>query len=69
MSLTIYFIDNWELQSKSLPVFYKLQDHKSENLKEKALQDSLERWNLDPSKLTAFTTDNGANIVKAIKKI
>lgn len=64
MSLTIHYIENWELQSKCLQVLYTPQDHTSENLKD-ALQDSLERWNLDPSKLTAFTTDNAANIVKA----
>ena len=64
MSLTIHYIENWELQSKCLQVLYTPQDHTSENLKD-ALQDSLDRWNLDPSKLIAFTTDNGANIVKA----
>ncbi|KAK2190879.1 hypothetical protein NP493_65g01022 [Ridgeia piscesae] len=64
MSLTIHYIENWELQSKFLQVLYTPQDHTSENLKD-ALQDSLDKWNLDPSKLVAFTTDNGANIVKA----
>ena len=64
MSLTVHFIENWELRSKCLQVLYTPQDHTSENLKY-ALQESMECWSLDPLKLTAFTTDNGSKIVKA----
>ena len=64
MALTVHYITDWELQSKCLQVLYSPEDHTGENLKE-GLLDSLSKWELDPAKLTAFTTDNGSNIVKA----
>ena len=59
MALTVHYITDWELQSKCLQVLYSPEDHTGENLC------SLSKWELDPAKLTAFTTDNGSNIVKA----
>ena len=44
--------------SKCLQVLYTPQDYTSETKLKDALQDSLDKWNLNPSKLTAFTTDN-----------
>ena len=57
MSLTIHYIEDWKLESRCLQVLYTPQDHTADNLQEALVG----IW----SKLSAFTTDNGANIVKA----
>lgn len=53
--------------SKCLKTSFFPEDHTAQNMAE-ALKEQLNDWQLDPKKLSAVTTDNGANIVAAITK-
>ncbi|XP_025766188.1 zinc finger BED domain-containing protein 1-like [Oreochromis niloticus] len=66
MSVTIHFMEDWELKTARLQTSYFPQDHTGEHTAE-ALQDVLKTWTLNPTGLVAITTDNGANIVKAVQ--
>lgn len=44
------------------------ESHTSDNLAE-ALRSCLEEWSLDEKKLACVTTDNGANISAAVRKL
>ncbi|XP_076876677.1 E3 SUMO-protein ligase ZBED1-like [Brachyhypopomus gauderio] len=69
MSLTIHYLNaNWELQSKCLETLFIPESHTGDNLAE-ALRSSLQEWSLDEGKLACITTDNGANIVAAVRKL
>ncbi|MBN3308893.1 ZBED1 protein, partial [Amia calva] len=66
MSLTVHFIEDWEMKSACLQTSYFPQDHTREHMAE-ALQDALTSWKLDERGLVAITTENGTNIVKAVQ--
>lgn len=67
LSLTVHFInDDWVLRSHCLQTSYFPDDYTSELLA-LGLQESLDFWELSEEKLVAITTDNGANIKKAIE--
>ena len=69
MSLTIHYITaDWTLQSKCLETRYIPQNHTADVLAE-ALQFALADWELDERKMACITTDNGANIVAAIRNL
>ncbi|XDV32938.1 hypothetical protein PO909_003585 [Leuciscus waleckii] len=69
MSLTIHYLSaNWELKSKCLETVFTPESHTSDNLAE-ALRSSFQEWSLDERKLVCITTDNGANIVAAVRKL
>ncbi|XP_077061931.1 plexin domain-containing protein 1 isoform X3 [Siphateles boraxobius] len=69
MSLTIHYITaDWTLQSKCLETRYIPQNHTANVLAE-ALQFALADWELDERKMACITTDNGANIVAAIRNL
>ncbi len=69
MSLTIHYLStNWELKSKCLETMFTPDSHTSDNLAE-ALRSSFQEWSLDERKLVCITTDNGANIVAAVRKL
>ncbi|XP_046873195.1 E3 SUMO-protein ligase ZBED1-like [Hypomesus transpacificus] len=69
MSLTIHYITaDWTLQSKCLETRYIPQNHTADVLAE-ALQSALADWELDEHKMACITTDNGANIVAAIRNL
>ncbi len=66
MSLTIHYIDEeWGLQSKCLQTAYFPDDHTAEILSA-GLEDALASWGLSEDHHVCITTDNGANIVKAV---
>ncbi|XP_025759720.1 zinc finger BED domain-containing protein 1-like [Oreochromis niloticus] len=66
MTVTIHFMEDWELKTARFQTSYFPQDHTGEHIAE-ALQDVLKTWKLNPTGLVAITTDNGANIVKAVQ--
>ncbi|XP_063742293.1 E3 SUMO-protein ligase ZBED1-like [Eleginops maclovinus] len=67
LSLTVHFIsDEWVLESHCLQTSYFPDDHTGELLAA-GLQEALDSWGLSEQKLVAITTDNGANIKKAIE--
>ncbi|XP_038062433.1 E3 SUMO-protein ligase ZBED1-like [Patiria miniata] len=69
MSFTIHFISpDWKLQSRCLDTSFLPESHTAENLAN-ALRSTLTQWNLPVSKLSCITTDNGANIVAAIRQL
>lgn len=69
MSLTIHYLSaNWELKSKCLETVFTPESHTGDNLAE-ALRSSFQEWSLDERKLVCITTDNGANIVAAVRKL
>ena len=69
MSYTIHYItEEWELRSTALGTLYFPEDHTSENLSE-AIKETLQSWNLDSKNQVCLTTDNGSNILCAVKTI
>lgn len=66
MSVTVHFVEDWEMKSACLQTSYFLQDHTGEHIAE-ALQEALKSWNLNLTRLAAVTTDNGSNVVKALQ--
>lgn len=68
-SLTAHFItEDWKLISACLNCTLLDVDHTALNLKE-SLTNALEEWNIPRSNVTAFSTDNGSNIVQAISSM
>ncbi|XP_061608235.1 E3 SUMO-protein ligase ZBED1-like [Phyllopteryx taeniolatus] len=66
-SMTVHFIsDEWVLRSHCLQTSYFPEDHTGELLAA-GLQEALDSWGLSEKKLVAITTDNGANIKKAVE--
>lgn len=66
ISLTIHFItDESELASRCLQTSYFPDDHTGEAIAE-GLKDALESWGLREESQVCITTDNGANVVKAV---
>ncbi|XP_014187161.1 E3 SUMO-protein ligase ZBED1, partial [Haplochromis burtoni] len=66
MSLTIHYVDkDWKLQNKCLETCFFPEDHTGENIA-RVLKEFLSSWNLQEEKQMCVTTDNGANIVKAV---
>ena len=69
MSYTIHYItEEWELQSTALGTLYFPEDHTGENLSD-AIKETLQSWNLDSKNQVFLTTDNGSNILCAVKTI
>ncbi|XP_073319674.1 E3 SUMO-protein ligase ZBED1-like [Pagrus major] len=69
MSLTIHYISaDWTLHSKCLETRYVPENHTADTLGEN-LKFALEDWGLDEHKLVCITTDNGPNIVAAVRNL
>ncbi|KAM3834008.1 E3 SUMO-protein ligase ZBED1-like [Diretmus argenteus] len=69
MSLTIHYITaDWTLHSKCLETRYVPDNHTADILGEN-IKSALADWGLDEHKLVCITTDNGANIVAAIRNL
>ena len=67
LGFTIHFIDNaWNLKSRVLQTVFMPEDHTADHLAQ-ALESTLETWDLKKEQMVVITTDNGANIVKAVK--
>lgn len=66
MTVTIHFMEDWDMKSACLQTSYFPKDHTGEHIAE-ALQDVLTSWKLDPTGLVAITTDNASNVVKAVQ--
>ncbi|KAJ8969216.1 hypothetical protein NQ317_015266 [Molorchus minor] len=65
-SITAHYINNnWTLSSHLLECVKYRESHTGENLS-KLLKDSAQEWGIE-NNITAITTDNASNIVKAIK--
>ena len=69
ISFTIHFIDkDWKLRSRCLQTEFLPDDHTADNIAE-ALEDIVHAWKLSANNLVCLTTDNGANIVCAARKL
>ncbi|XP_051997764.1 E3 SUMO-protein ligase ZBED1-like [Xyrauchen texanus] len=69
MSLTVHYLSiEWILKSRCLETVFMPENHTSDNISD-ALRHTFEEWSLDEKKLVCITTDNGANIVAAVKKL
>ncbi|XP_025753343.1 zinc finger BED domain-containing protein 1-like [Oreochromis niloticus] len=67
ISLTVHYIDNkWELRTRVLETAYFPSDHMGEMVGQ-GLRAMLSAWDISEEDLVAITTDNGPNIVKAVK--
>ncbi|XP_059371308.1 E3 SUMO-protein ligase ZBED1-like [Carassius carassius] len=66
MSMTVHFIQDWEMKTACLQTSYFPQNHTGEHIAE-ALLDAIASWKLQEKYLVAITTDNGSNIVKAVE--
>ena len=68
MSFTAHYLTKeWALKSRCLETVFVPQNHTADNLAN-ALRDVLADWSLDSDKLSCITTDNGANIVAAVRQ-
>ena len=69
LGVTAHFIDkNWQLQSYCLQTTFVPENHTADNLV-MVLQSVLESWGLPENRLACATTDNGSNIVAAMRKL
>ena len=69
MAVTVHYIDaEWILQSHCLQTVFVPEVHTAENLAA-ALQEVLESWALPENRLACVITDNGSNIVAAIRSL
>lgn len=69
MSLTVHFINkNWDLKSRCLQTAFTPESHTADNLAE-SLRSAFKEWGLNEKNLACITTDNGANIVAAVRKL
>ena len=68
MSLTVHYINsNFKLKNYTLRIKPIQKSHTGENLCQ-LLRTGIEEWGLNETKIKIyFTTDNAANIVKAVK--
>lgn len=65
ISVTVHYIHEWELKSLRLKTSFFSDDHTGEIIAQR-LKDALMSWNMSETHLVCITTDNGANIVKAV---
>ncbi len=69
ITVTLHFIDyEWNLKSFCLDTVPMYDDHTGQNISD-ALLDVLENWELKQDKVVAITTDNGANVVAALRNL
>ena len=69
MSYTVHFVDTeWKLQNRCLETQFLPQDHTGENLAE-SIKAALESWDLDILNQVCLTTDNGSNIISAVRQL
>ena len=67
LGYTLHYVDKeWNLRSLSLSTSFLPEDHTGDVLAE-AFTETLEEWNLCPTKQVCMTTDSGANIVAAAR--
>ena len=67
MAVTIHYVGkDWVLQSHCLQTLFVPEDHTAENLAP-VLRNILESWCLPENCLACVTTDNGTNIVTAMR--
>lgn len=67
VGITLHFIDeSWELISVCLCCFLFEENHTAEKLHD-IIDAKLVEWKLDPASIVSCTTDNGRNIVNAVK--
>lgn len=69
LGYTVHHIDHeWNLKNHTLGTRFVPQDHNADILGI-AMKELLKDWYLDPQNQVCVTTDNGANILKAIKDL
>ncbi|XP_062292961.1 E3 SUMO-protein ligase ZBED1-like [Scomber scombrus] len=69
MSITAHYVSkDWTLKSKCLETAFAPESHTAAVLAE-ALQDGLQAWGVGEEKVACITSDNGANIVAAVRDL
>nr|XP_028576607.1 zinc finger BED domain-containing protein 1-like isoform X2 [Podarcis muralis] len=69
VAVTVHFIsDEWKLTSACLACKHFLEDHNPDHLCE-MLTDTFSEWDIDVKKIFCSTTDNGSNILKAVRQL
>lgn len=69
LAMTIHYVNKeWILQSHCLQTVFVPEDHTADNLVP-VFQGVLESWGLPENRLACATTDNGTNIVAAMKNL
>lgn len=69
MSVTAHYVNQeWRMQSKCLQTSFMPETHSADNL-EDALRSTIMEWNIQEKRIACITTDNGANIVAAIRQL
>lgn len=68
ISYTVHFVKDGKLRSRCLETKFLPQDHTGENIAE-SLEETLSAWQLKATNQVSITTDSGANVVNATKKL
>ncbi|XP_067280629.1 E3 SUMO-protein ligase ZBED1-like [Pseudorasbora parva] len=69
MAVTVHYIsEDWKLHAKCLETTFIPENHTAGVLSE-ALKEIVLDWDIEESKISCITTDNGANIVAAIRDL
>ncbi|XP_047201797.1 E3 SUMO-protein ligase ZBED1-like [Girardinichthys multiradiatus] len=69
MSITAHYVSkDWTLKSKCLETAFTPESHTAAVLAE-ALQDGLQAWGIGEEKVVCITSDNGTNIVAAVRDL
>lgn len=66
LGVTIHFVENFKIVSFNIACEPLSESHIAEYLST-TIKDICEKWEIPDEKIVAVTTDNGANIVKAIE--
>ena len=69
ISYTIHFLnEDWQLQNRCLQTKFLPEDHTGDNIAD-AMEETLTMWDLKAESQVCITTDNGANVINAAKKM
>lgn len=69
VSISAHYVSkDWTLKSKCLETAFAPESHTAAVLAE-VLQDALQAWGVGEEKVVCITTDNGANIVAAVRDL
>ncbi len=69
MSITAHYVSkDWTLKSKCLETAFAPESHTAA-MPAEALQDGLQAWGVGEEKVVCITSDNGANIVAAVRDL
>ena len=69
MSLTAHYISkDWQLEAKCLATSF-VPENQTKDVLADALKVGAQEWGIEEEKISCITTDNGANIIAAVREL